>query len=79
MHFRQFRPELPKVHSVVNPNRLDEDGAYGYLCATSVVFIVIAGMVRTLRQRGYFTATRTAPDLLNHLDLVALARATKSR
>ena len=66
-------PELPKAHSVVNPNRLDEDGDYGYLCATSVVFIVIAGILRTLRQRGYFTKTRTAPDLLNHLDLVALA------
>ena len=66
-------PELPKAHSVVNPNRLDEDGDYGYLCATNVVFIVIAGMLRTLRQRGYFTKTRTAPDLLNHLDLVALA------
>ena len=66
-------PELPRAHSVVNPNRLDEDGDYGYLCATSVVFIVIAGILRTLRQRGYFTKTRTAPDLLNHLDLVALA------
>ena len=66
-------PELPKAHSVVNPNRLDEDGAYGFLCATSVVFIVIAGMLRSLRQRGYFTKTRTAPDLLSHLDLVALA------
>ena len=66
-------PELPKAHSVVNPNRLDEDGAYGYLCATSVVFVVIAGMLRTLRQRGYFSTTRPAPDLLSQLDLVALA------
>ncbi|MDC0476200.1 single-stranded-DNA-specific exonuclease RecJ [Alphaproteobacteria bacterium] len=66
-------PELPKAHSVVNPNRLDEDGAYGYLCAASVVFVVIAGMLRTLRQRGYFCTTRPAPDLLSHLDLVALA------
>ena len=24
-------PELPKAHSVVNPNRLDEDGTYGCL------------------------------------------------
>ena len=66
-------PGLPKAHSVVNPNRLDEDGTYGYLCATSMVFIVIAGMLRSLRQRGYFTASSPAPDLLNHLDLVALA------
>jgi len=66
-------PELPKAHSVVNPNRLDEDGTYGYLCATGVVFVVLAGMLRCLRQRGFFDETRPAPDLLGYLDLVALA------
>ena len=30
-------------------------------------------MLRSLRQRGYFAATHTSPDLLKHLDLVALA------
>lgn len=66
-------PELPRAHSVVNPNRLDEDGAYGYLCATGVVFIVLAGVLRSLRQRGFFTEQRPPPDLIRHLDLVALA------
>jgi len=65
--------ELPQVHSVVNPNRLDEDGRYGYLCAAGVVFIVLVGMLRALREKGYFTADTPAPDLLAYLDIVALA------
>ncbi|XDZ67453.1 single-stranded-DNA-specific exonuclease RecJ [Alphaproteobacteria bacterium LSUCC0226] len=66
-------PKLPQAHSVVNPNRLDEDGQYGYLCAAGVVFIVLVGMVRALREKGYFTAGTAAPDLLAYLDIVALA------
>jgi single-stranded-DNA-specific exonuclease len=66
-------PELPRAHSVVNPNRLDEDGSFGHLCAAGVVFVVLVGLVRTLRERGYFGNGRAAPNLLNHLDLVALA------
>lgn len=66
-------PELPRAHSVVNPNRLDEDGAYGYLCAAGVVFIVLVAVMRCLRERGYFTPDKPAPDLLQRLDIVALA------
>lgn len=66
-------PELPRAHSVVNPNRLDEDGQYGYLCAAGVVFITLVGMLRCLRDRGYFTGGMTQPDLLRYLDIVALA------
>ena len=32
-------PDLPRAHSVINPNRLDEDGAYGHLCAAGVTFL----------------------------------------
>jgi single-stranded-DNA-specific exonuclease len=66
-------PELPRAQSVVNPNRLDEDGQYGYLCAAGVVFIVLVGMVRELRERGHFAEGRTPPDLMAYLDIVALA------
>jgi single-stranded-DNA-specific exonuclease len=66
-------PELPRAHSVVNPNRLDEDGRYGYLCAAGVVFVTLVGMLRCLRARGYFTGNMTQPDLLGYLDIVALA------
>ena len=66
-------PELPKAHSVINPNRLDEDGTYGHLCATGVTFIVLVGLIRELRRRDFFGTERTPPDLMMHLDLVALA------
>ena len=66
-------PELPRAQSVVNPNRLDEDGVYGYLCAAGVVFIVLVGLMRCLRERGYFTVDLAPPDLLRYLDIVALA------
>ncbi len=66
-------PELPRAHAVVNPNRLDENGDYGYLCAAGVVFIVLVGLIRTLRIRGFFEDGNPAPDLMQQLDLVALA------
>jgi len=66
-------PELPKAHSVINPNRLDEDGSYGHLCAAGVTFIVLVGLVRELRRRDFFGTDGTPPDLMMRLDLVALA------
>jgi single-stranded-DNA-specific exonuclease len=66
-------PELPAALSVVNPNRLEDSGAYGYLCAAGVAFMVMAGLLRRLRQDGEFTKDRPEPALMNCLDLVALA------
>jgi len=66
-------PELPKAHSVINPNRLDEDGTYGHLCAAGMTFIVLVGLIRELRRRDFFGTERTPPDLMMRLDLVALA------
>ena len=65
--------ELPRAHSVVNPNRRDEDGQYGYLCAAGVVFIALVGLVRELRRRGFFKADKKEPDLLRELGIVGLA------
>ena len=53
---------------VVNPNRQDEDGALGHLCAAAVVFLMLVEANRQLRLTG-----RTTPDLMAMLDLVALA------
>ncbi|MEM7620844.1 MAG: single-stranded-DNA-specific exonuclease RecJ [Pseudomonadota bacterium] len=64
---------LPDVHSVINPNRQDDLSGLGHLAAAGVVFMVIVAVVRTLRKRGFYTGTRTAPDLLQWLDIVALA------
>ena len=59
---------LPPAFAVVNPNRQDEDGALGHLCAASVVFLMLVEANRLLRSDGV-----TGPDLMAMLDLVALA------
>lgn len=63
--------ELPPVAAVVNPNRLDEDGAFSHLAACGVTFITLVALNRTLRERGWFK-DHPAPDLMGLLDLVAL-------
>jgi single-stranded-DNA-specific exonuclease len=67
----QCASTLPHALAVVNPNRLDEDGAHGHLAAVGVCFLLCAALIRTLRARGFF-ANRAEPRLLDHLDLVAL-------
>ncbi|RYH03635.1 single-stranded-DNA-specific exonuclease RecJ [Salipiger sp. IMCC34102] len=59
---------LPPALAVVNPNRADEDGALGHLCAASVVFLMLVEVNRRLKAKE----TR-GPDLMAMLDLVALA------
>ena len=59
---------LPPAHSVVNPNRQDEDGSLGHLCAAGVVFLMLVEANRQVR-----TAGAQGPDLMSMLDLVALA------
>ena len=59
---------LPPALAVVNPNRQDETGDLGYLCAAGVVFLTLVAANGILRGDG----TKT-PDLLGLLDLVALA------
>ncbi len=59
---------LPDCIAVVNPNRQDESGDLGYLCAAAVVFLMLVEAGRQLRETG-----AKGPDLLAMLDLVALA------
>ncbi len=59
---------LPDALAVVNPNRQDEDGTLGHLCAAGVVFLMLVEANRQLRAEGV-----KGPDLLAMLDLVALA------
>ena len=65
--------DLPPVLGLVNPNRQDDLSGLGALCATGVAFMVLVGLNRRLREAGFWTRERPAPDLLNSLDLVALA------
>lgn len=60
--------DLPACVAVVNPNRQDEDGSLGHLCAAGVVFLLMVELNRRLREAG-----RRGPDLISMLDLVALA------
>ena len=59
---------LPPAYAVVNPNRQDEPGDLGHLCAASVVFLMLVEANRQLRSQAI-----TGPDLMSMLDLVALA------
>ncbi len=61
--------DLPPANALVNPNRPDDISGLGYLCAGGVTFMVLVATNRILRQRG----TTGLPDLLQLLDLVALA------
>ncbi len=59
---------LPPALAVVNPNRQDESGELTYLCAAGVTFLLLVEANRRLRKRGV-----SDPDLIEFLDLVALA------
>ena len=64
-------PRLPRAHSVVNPNRLDDDSGHGQMAAVGVTFLLAVAVNRALRDAGWY-AGRPEPDLRQWLDLVAL-------
>lgn len=59
---------LPDALAVVNPNRQDESGELAHLCAAAVVFLALVECNRQMKAMG-----RSGPNLLDMLDLVALA------
>jgi single-stranded-DNA-specific exonuclease len=65
-------PVLPPAVAIVNPNRLDDDSGAGMLAAVGVTFLTVIGLNRALRAACWYRDGRTEPDLLQHLDLVAL-------
>jgi len=62
---------LPKCVAVINPNRLDEQPGFGNLAAVGVVFLLMIAVNRLLRSMNWYQ-TRTEPDLMGWLDIVAL-------
>ena len=68
----QVGEDLPPAHAIVNPNRQDCLSGQGHLCATGVVFLMCVAIQRHLRAKGFY-AKRKPPDLLEWLDIVALA------
>ena len=66
--------ENPPVLAHVNPNGPDDRSGLTYICSAGLVFIFLVAVQRYLRDKGWFAAAGASEvDLLNSLDLVALA------
>jgi single-stranded-DNA-specific exonuclease len=68
----QCGDELPVVEALVNPNRPDDLSGLGHLAAVGLVFVTLVAVNRELRQRGFWSAARPEPNLLDMLHHVAL-------
>ncbi len=69
----QSEIDLPKAHSIINPNRLDDKSDLKYLCAAGVSFIFLVSINRELRLIDWFKKNSISePNLINYLDLVSL-------
>ena len=69
----QSDENLPDALAVVNPNRQDDISGQGQLAAAGVVFLFLVATVRQLRREDWYGDEVAAPNLLQWLDLVALA------
>ena len=67
----QSEIKLPKAHSIINPNRLDDVSNLNYLCAAGVCFMFLVSLSRELRKSKFFS-NRKEPNLIDYLDLVTL-------
>jgi len=68
-HLSEFK--LPKVHSVINPNRFDENNNYKDFAAVAVTFLFLMGLRKKLRESRIFPNIKE-PNLMSCLDLVAI-------
>lgn len=59
-----------EANALVNPNRPDDRSGQGHLCAAAIVFITVAWTCKLLREKKHI---KTVPDVLEYLDVVALA------
>ncbi|MEC9464342.1 MAG: single-stranded-DNA-specific exonuclease RecJ [Myxococcota bacterium] len=63
---------LPPTVACLNPQRPDCAFPFKGLCAAGVAFMVVVGLRRHLRERGWF-ADKPEPDVRTLLDIVAVA------
>ena len=68
----QADEKLPEAVAIVDPNRADDLSGLGHLAAVGLVFLTLVALTRDLRHRNFWTGSRSEPDLLSLLDLVAL-------
>ncbi|WP_408889627.1 single-stranded-DNA-specific exonuclease RecJ [Novacetimonas pomaceti] len=64
--------DLPRIVATVNPNRPDCASRLNGSCAAAVTFMSVVATAGILRRQGWFE-NRPAPQLMDYLDLVALA------
>ena len=64
----------PPAFAHVNPNGPDDTSGITYVCAAGLTFIFLVAVQRILRERNWFASQGLdETDLLNQLDIVALA------
>ena len=68
----QADEKLPDAVAIVDPNRADDLSGLGHLAAVGLVFLTLVALTRELRRRGFWSGSRSEPDLLSLLHLVAL-------
>jgi single-stranded-DNA-specific exonuclease len=67
----------PPAFAHVNPNGPDDGSGLKHLCAAAVTFLLLVAVQRMLRTSGWFDAKGIVPpDLLEEIDVVALATIT---
>ena len=64
--------KLPKVYSVINPNRYDEDSLFKDMAAVGITFLFLMALRNKMRNKNIFKENFVEPNLINYLDLVAL-------
>jgi single-stranded-DNA-specific exonuclease len=69
----QADARLPEVTALINPNRQDDVSGLGHLCAAGLTFMLLVAAARELRRRGHYQGGLAQPDLLELVDMVALA------
>ena len=62
----------PNAFAIVNPKKRSDKSGLHNLCATGVVFFLLCSLNRVLKKNHFFKS-RSYPDLIKYLDLVALA------
>ncbi len=69
----QASEQLPEAFAVINPNRQDDTSGQGHLCAAGVVMVFVAAVNKRLRELKHYSDTLPEPNMLQWLELVALA------
>ncbi len=69
----QSEANLPVAHSIINPNRIDDNSGLNYLSAVGVCFVFLVALNKKLREKKWFEKNNIKePNVLNFLDLVSL-------